>query len=216
MKNIRQNLLLLSLIPMTAALSACNKASDLNQDNLSQGMKSYLEKRGNLCLAKNTWPIDVTQKEMDAHGRNAIQMPVLEKAGLVKSSVATVTASEDGQTAQIKVMRYELTPEGKKYYLNQDVRSLRSDGEVQHHQGDFCAARLTLDRVVGWDAVNGVKDPDAVTVRYTYKIDAAPWASNPDILKVFPMIDQLLKGAGKLELQEGFKKTPQGWVAVDL
>jgi len=207
---------ILSLTALVTLLSACGKPTDLNKDNLSTGIQNYLEKRGDLCLAKNVWPIDVTQKEIDAGGRNAIQMPAMERIGLVKSSIATVVATEDERSAEIKVRRYELTDEGKKFYLHKEMRSLKSDGSVKIQQGDFCVARLSLDQVIGWETNKTAAGESTVLVNYTYKIDAAPWTSVPEIQRVFPMIDRMIKGAGKNQLQESLKLTPQGWVAVDL
>ena len=199
-----------------AALSACNSKTDLNKENLTTGMEAYLAKRGDLCLAKNVWPIDVTQREIDAGGRNAIQMPILEKMGLVSYSVATVRATADGVSADIKVRRYDLTDEGKKYYLHKEMRSIKSDGDVKFQQGDLCAAKLTLDKVVGWEVSKTSGNEKMVVVNYTYKADAAPWTKDVDVQHVFPMVDRIVKGAGTMQLQESFKLTPDGWVAVDL
>ena len=199
-----------------AMLAACSNKTDLNNENISAGMNTYLAKRGDLCLAKNVWPIDVTQKEVDTGGRNAIQMPILEKLGLAKSSVATVTATEEGVSADIKVRRYELTDEGKKYYLNKEMRSVKSDGDIKFQKGDFCAAKLSLDKVVGWEDSKTDNGSKMVAVSYTYKIDPAPWTSDADIQKVFPMVDKVVRGAGTMQLKESFKLTSEGWVAVDL
>jgi len=199
-----------------SSLTACGKVTDLNKDNLSAGIHTYLAKRGDLCLAKNVWPIDVTQKEIDAGGRNAIQMPALERLGLVKASVATVTASEDGRSAEILVRRYELSDEGKKLYLKKEMRSLKSDGEFKIQQVDFCVAKLSLDQVVGWEAQKSSAGNQTVLVNYTYKIDAAPWTQVAEIQRVFPMVARMIQGAGKVQLQETLKLTPQGWVALDL
>jgi hypothetical protein len=197
-------------------LAACSSKTDLTADNLGTGMQAYLQKRGDLCLAKNTWPIDVTQKEMDANARNALQMPVLEKLGLVQSSIATVTATEDGRSAEIKVKRYELTAEGKKYYLNKEIRSVKSDGDVKFQAGDLCAAKLSLEKIAGWEQVQTSDGTKMVSVSYTYKIDPAPWMQNSEAQQVFPMVARVINGAGSMQLQESFKLTEQGWVAVDL
>lgn len=51
-------------------------------ETLDAALHAYLAKRGDLCLAKNTWPIDLTQHEIDSGARNALQLPVLERLGL--------------------------------------------------------------------------------------------------------------------------------------
>lgn len=199
-----------------AALSACGSKTELNNQNISAGMNAYLAKRGDLCLAKNVWPIDLTQQDVDTGARNAIQMPILEKLGLVTSSVATVTATDEGRSAEIKVRRYQLSEEGKKYYLNKEMRSVKSDGDIKLQKGDFCAAKLSLDKVVGWEPVASADGSKVVAVSYTYKIDAAPWTKDADIQKVFPMVDRIVRGAGTMQLKESFKLGGDGWVAVDL
>ncbi|GGC86581.1 hypothetical protein [Undibacterium terreum] len=208
----------ISLLSVLTAstLAACSNKTDLNQDNISAGLTTYLAKRGDLCLAKNVWPIDVTQKDVDTGGRNAIQMPILEKLGLAQSSVATVTATEEGVSAEIKVRRYTLTENGKKYYLNKEMRSVRSDGDIKLQQGDLCAAKLSLDKVIGWEEAKTNDSSKMVAVSYTYKVDAAPWTADADIQKVFPMVDRVVRGAGSMVLKESFKLTGEGWVAVDL
>ena len=197
-------------------LAACNKKNDLNTENITSGMNAYLAKRGDLCLAKNTWPIDVTQREIDAAARNAVQMPVLEKVGLVSSSVASVDVKNEDATTTIKVNRYELTDAGKKYYLAKPIRSQGSDGSVKIQQGDFCPVRLSLDKVVGWEASKAGNSPQEIVVNYTYKVDAAPWTQDAEVQKVFPVVAGIVRGAGSVQLKEAFNLTQDGWVAQDL
>ena len=204
---------------VTAALSvlaACSGQTELNRENLQVGMQAYLAQRGDLCLAKNTWPIDVTQKEIDLGARNALQMPVLERLGLVKSSVAKVIATEEDRSAEILVHRYELSARGREFYLSKPMRSMKSDGSSKTANGDLCAAKLTLDRVVDWQAVSSSGSEKMVVVNYTYHVSAADWVKDAEIQKVFPMLARVINGAGSMQLQESFKLTPTAWVAVDL
>ena len=100
-----------------------------------------------------------------------------------------------------------LTDEGKKYFIAHDVA-----GQTGH--ADFCAARLTLDKVVSWEAQKeDGKDPSEVIVTYTYKVDAAPWTHDADVQKAFPMVDRVVRGAGTMQLKQSFKHTDSGWVA---
>jgi hypothetical protein len=52
--------------------------------------------------------------------------------------------------------------------------------------------------------------------RYTYQVKAAPWTGDEELQKVFPVVAQVIRGAGSAQLQETFRKTETGWVAVDL
>lgn len=202
------------------SITGCSTKSDANLENFTVGMNDYLAKKGDLCLAKYSWPIDVTPQENAADARNALQMPVLEKVGLLQSSMTEV-GQKDAETgmstgAMMTVKRYELNATGKKYYLTKEMRSPRSDGSIQVHHGDFCAAKLSLDKVVGWELSKSDKGAQEALVTYTYKIDAAPWTGDADIRKVFPMVARIVMGAGTMQLQESFHKTDQGWVAANL
>ncbi len=142
-----------------SALSACSRSGEPSAstasaeptaDHFVAGMKDYLAKRGDLCLAKNEWPIDLTQREIDAGARNALQMPVLERLGLASSTVAEVDVKDDNEVSHhMKVRRYALTETGKQFYLTREQP--RPDGGKET-RGDFCAAKLSLDKVVHWEA----------------------------------------------------------------
>lgn len=147
-------------------------------------------------------------------------MPVLEKVGLLRSTMTEV-AQKDAETGagtgvMLTVKRYELNAAGKKYYVTKEMRSPTSDGSIQVHQGDFCAAKLTLDKVVGWELSKSDKGAQEALVTYTYKIDAAPWTRDAEVQKVFPMVARIVTGAGIMQLQESFHKTDKGWVAANL
>jgi hypothetical protein len=113
-------------------------------------------------------------------------------------------------------MRYELTDEGKKYYLTKSMDRKTSDGRVQNFAGDFCAAKLSLDKVAGWEPPKKEDGKLHTVVTYTFNVDAAPWTANPDVQKVFPMVAYVVQGAKKVQLKEGFVLTPDGWQAVDI
>ena len=109
-------------------LCACNNPIDIKDHDLTLGMNQYLEQRGDLCLAKNSWPIDVTQREMQSSARNALQLPVMEKLGLVSSAITTADMRDEDGTHTMTVKRFSLTDTGKKYYLTKEMRSMRADG----------------------------------------------------------------------------------------
>ena len=193
--------------------SASTASTEPTADHVVAGMQDYLAKRGDLCLAKNEWPIDLTQREIDAGARNALQMPVLERLGLASSTVAEVDVKDDNEVSHhMKVRRYALTETGKQFYVMRE--QLRPDGGKET-RGDFCAARLSLDKVVHWELGGEGKERHAI-VSYTYQVKAAPWTGDAELQKVFPVVAQVIRGAGSAQLQETFKKTETGWVAVDL
>jgi hypothetical protein len=198
-------------LSIAGLLASCSRSSGTDADTFIAPLRSYLDRRGDLCLAKNTWPIDVTQHEIDVGARNALQMPVLERLGLVSSSVAEIDVDDEGTLHHMKVRRYALTESGRRHYV------MRPQAGTGLAQGDFCAAKLSLDKIVGWDLQQG-SDRNArhAVVTYTYRVDAAPWTRDAELQKVFPMVAGVVRGAGTAKLQETFTLTDTGWVAVDL
>ncbi len=196
----------LSALTAVACLAGCSRQSEPSADAFGPALQSYLNQRGDLCLGKTTWPIDLTQHEIDTGARNALQMPALERLGLVRSTVAHVVVDDEGAQHPMDVRRYALTEAGTKFYMEREGKKPGSKA------GDFCAAHLSLDKVVNWTAQGS-----SYLVSYTYQVKAAPWTADAEIQKVFPMVAGVIQGAGKRQLQEAFVQDAHGrWVAADL
>jgi hypothetical protein len=137
-----------------------------------------------------------------------VQLPVLEKLGLVSSTVEDVDAkARDGTPTRHDVRRFRLTDAGNKYFLPRGL----------HQKRDLCAARLSLDKVVSWElSAADAKGPRQAVVTYTYHVDAFPWTANPEVRRVFPAVDRVILGAETAQLTETLTLTADGWVANDL
>src|SRR5262249_26608445 len=130
----------------------------------------------------------------DTRSRDAVQMPVLEKLGLV-----TGTDEQDAR-------RYELTDRGRAFY-----RPRASDAEQ-----DFCAVHLSLAQIVRRsEAAAAGGASRVVIVSYTYKVSAPSWARDREFRRVFPMVDRILAGEGKAELEQRFRSDSGRWTAID-
>lgn len=204
----------LLLAGAAAGLAGCQDSQTASAHNFEQGMRTYLAERGRLCLAKHDWPVDVTPAEFSAHGRNAIQMPVLAHLGLARVADTVVTLTAEDRSETVTVKRYALTDQGKKFYVERVMHADPTGALVT--EGDLCAGTLALDRVVGWSAPRQVEGRTLATVSYTYRIEAAPWMSDELARGAFPVVARLIDGAGKNELKEDFTLTPRGWRSVDL
>ena len=209
MKSPRFCTLCISII----ALCACTP--EANRENLTQSMNDYLSQRGNLCLGKQNWPVDVTSADFAAGTRDAVQMPVLQKLGLVSVSDIPVKMKNGNKTSVINVKRYQLTADGKKYYLMRESPAAASGNGKHAPQGDLCVAQLTLDKIVAWDPPASVNNHKETVVSFTYNVKAADWLRDPDAKRVFPMVDRVVQGAHVAQLQEAFVLSKTGWVAKD-
>lgn len=192
--------------------AACAPAAEPVPAGLRAALEKFLQEKGNLCLGKFDWPIEVSERDASLGTRDAMQMPVLEKLGVVSSTL--VEKREEGADRTFTVMLYELTAKGKKFYLARDTASAGADGKAVVHHGDFCAGKLSLDRIISWSTPLGEAAVKQATVAYTYRVAAADWARKPEAQKVFPMVERIVKGEGRLQLDQLFQLTEAGWVAV--
>ncbi|MGF6964374.1 hypothetical protein OKW43_001379 [Paraburkholderia sp. WC7.3g] len=206
----------LSLMALTLFAGCHDKSQDANQANFTATINDYLAERGHLCLAKYDWPIYTTTEDRANGTRDAVQMPVLEKLGLVVGKDMLVERVDaDGKKITASARQYQLTPEGQKYYLHIPEVVATATSRVTH-PADFCAASLSLDKVVGWERPMQMDGKTVTSVIYTYKIDPAPWAKDQDAQRVFPMVKRVIEGAGTMQLREGVHLTDAGWVADEV
>jgi hypothetical protein len=199
------------LLLLTLAV-ACRAKVDPDRAAFERGMQAYLDRRGDLCVGRPRWPIDVLP---GAEGTaDAIQLPVLEQLGLVTSTVIQVR--DAGIATPFQARRYRLTSAGHRLYLDRETRLPASPDDARAPQrADLCLAKLTLDKVTHWQIQ---KDGAASTalVSYTYHAEAPAVARDPRLGRVFPAVARVLGGAGQAELVEGFTLTPAGWTANEL
>jgi len=186
------------------ALAGCALPGETTEGTLRPAMEKFLADRGDLCLGKYDWPIEVSERDFQAGTRDAVQMPVLEKAGIVASSMETG-----------KKTRYDLTETGRKFYIDRETTHVTADGVKTVHHGDFCAGKLSLDTIIRFDEPRTVGDHLETTVTYTYHMTAAPWARDPDVQRVFPMVARVVNGEGTMQLRQTLRSTGKGWVAVN-
>jgi hypothetical protein len=201
------NLKLLLTIALVAVVGATHAAAPVLSDkSLKPAVEKYLREKGDFCLGKFDWPIVVTEAERQTGTNDSLQMPVLQKLGLVMS------APKAGDPT---ALQYDLTTQGKKYYLVKQTVSFGPGDRSVTYRGDFCAAKLKLDKVVGWLPPQVINGRAQTTVNYTYKVaTAADWTRDPDIKKVFPMIPRILDSAGRMQMTQLFAWSSRGWVAV--
>ena len=199
-----------------ALLAACqNRQAQLpTRANFTAAVADYLAQRGNLCVAKYDWPISVTDAERQARSLDAQQMPALETLGLVTSRDVRVT--RPGASAALPAREYALSAEGQKYYLHVPVVVATPSQRVTH-PADLCVAKLTLDRLFGWEKPQAVGGRTVTSLLFSYRIvDPAPWMQTADARRAFPMVMRAIDNAGVLQLRLGVHLTPDGWVADEL
>jgi hypothetical protein len=192
---------------------AANPA-DPSRAVLTAALNKHLARQGDFCVGKFDWPIDVAPSDFNAGSRDAVQMPALEKIGLVTASIVSVEHKDGDAVEQVQVKRYDLTEVGKMFYLKKEMPTAGPGGTTRMRHGDFCAGKLSLDKVVGWDKPALVGTSRETTVTYTYRIAAAQWTRVPEIQKVFPMVTRVVQGERTMQLKQRFRLAGKTWEAV--
>ncbi|MEJ0002422.1 MAG: hypothetical protein WDN30_00330 [Pararobbsia sp.] len=188
---------------LIGALAGCGANKDANRTNLTAAVTRFLDAHGDMCVGKVDWPIDVTMADAQARSANSLQLPALQKAGLVSAREV------DG--APTRTMRYALTAEGQKYYVHKPMASVASEGAARMHAGDLCYGKLHVDKIIGWEPPRDENGLMRTAVTYTYSIDAAPWTKDADIQRVFPVVAMVVKSGGTLQLKQVVVLTDKGW-----
>lgn len=191
------------------------RANEPTRAALAAALEKYLARHGDLCLGKYDWPIDVNAHDVAIGARDALQMPVLEQLGLVSSTDGQVTMlRNDGTEVPVAAKRYELTKLGERFYLPRETKSVRDGQPVVHHR-DFCAGKVSVEKIVNWTPPTSNGGPVETTVSYTYKFAAAQWMHMPQARKVFPMVARIDEGqGGSLKLEQRLRLNGKEWVGV--
>lgn len=207
------------------SLTACGSKTDANEKNFGAALTQYLDKKGELCLRLNKWPVDLSEMDVRLQKNlptgTAGQMAALEAVGLVSgvdAEIDQIGMFDNKPTGhKFKVKRFTITDAGKKFYREKEVDSLGLDGPKKVMRGDVCYGKKALDKVVKWDGPMKLGDYQEASVKYTYKIDnLADWTKKPEFQVGFPYAKQIIDDAGKKETQHAVKLTSQGWEAKGL
>ena len=213
-----------NLIALAAIFgAACAQAeAPIHRADLAAALRDFLAQRGDMCLAKYDWPIDVSARDVAQRTRDALQLPVLQQEGLVQSRDGYVIYKTEGQDEEsVPTQRYELTALGRKFYKVRETVSHPNGAASVVHYGDLCAGRLELDAIT---SITPITEPPAVAggmrrasvrVSYLYRFKPAPWAEKEAVRGVFPMLDMLVRMQGKTPMTQSFHLDEQGkrWVA---
>jgi hypothetical protein len=208
-----------------------------SESELTRAVTRYLSDHGDLCVGKFTWPRVVTHQDQLARTNDAVQLPVLERLGLVESTEipappappasltpvpedASPNSSLDGSqpgspsATPEKVRSYSLTAKGRRYYLQKKRVTLGVHDQAVEHDQDLCVAHLKLDKVVKWSPPEQVRGHRETVVHYTYQVKSADWMTDPEARKVFPVADRIIRGAGNVLMTATLQAQNDTWVPV--
>lgn len=207
---------LLSLpLSLVQAAPKTPAAPTVDKKALAAALDKYLQSNGELCVGKFDWPIDVAPGDAEAGSRDAVQLPVLQQLGLAEAASGMVLRKDaDGVEHEVPVQRFSLTPAGRKFYVRRETTTLSPKGEKVLRQGDFCPAKVRLDKLVSWEAPLTLDGGIETTASFTYKIAAANWMREPAARRVFPMVDHIIQGEGQMQMKQRLRFAKGRWLTV--
>ena len=109
--------------------SGCGSKNDANEKNLSEATNAYLVKKGQLCLGiVSKWPVDLQDSDRAPGHRQSIGngRPGESWLGAFPRDGDRIHALVRYRPVKAKVLRYELTEEGKNFYREKEVRRFGS------------------------------------------------------------------------------------------
>ncbi|MDR3415242.1 MAG: hypothetical protein P4L83_03565 [Nevskia sp.] len=181
-----------------------------SQQALTLAVKQYLTDHGDLCVGKSTWPRDLTAEDRQSYSNDAVQLPVLERLGLVESKEIPAQAA----ASSAPVRRYSLTAKGRQYYLQKKRTTLDVHGQPVEQDADLCLASLSLDKVVKWSPPEQVHGHLETVVRYTYSIKSADWMTDPEAREAFPVVSRIIRGQNNLLMSVNVRLQDGRWMPV--
>jgi hypothetical protein len=191
-------------------LAACNDVKRPSPGNFTRAINLYLAKQADVCTASvRQFPVDVPRLEQKEQYGIGPKLAALEQAGLVHSSDTTAVVHGmldplQGSTSPQPVKRYDLTPEGKKYF--QELPNPLGQ------TGAFCYGQKTVDSIVKWTEPMTMGAFSQTEVTYTYRIvNLSGWAQRPDVQHVFSDVRDTVNAASKTNQIAGLQLTNQGW-----
>ena len=173
---------------------------------MAAAVQKFLDDKGGYCLGKPDWPRLVADVDRRKHKPDALQMPVLERLGVVSG------APVSGDSPSIE---YSLTAAGRKFYVDYPAAAAAGEGQAPPRPGDLCVAQLRVVKVTTWTPVEASGGTPTTTVSYTYAVaKTAPWTADAEFRRVFPLVAEILSSANQLEMMLPLKWTGRAWVAA--
>lgn len=192
------------LLLMSAGCS--DDPKEANEKNFGQAAQAWLDQEFPTCVVRGNFPL--VPPLMDVHNVGET-LQAMAQAGLVTETPAEVEGLFGEKEQSV---RYELTEEGKKYYLPDRVETLGGD-----KLGGLCFGKGKLESVENFTTPAQVMGVQASRVTFTYRVTDIPdWAQNGPVAdalsgdREFKKI--LASGQTPIRQTQGFIQTEKGWV----
>ncbi|MBU9210901.1 MULTISPECIES: hypothetical protein [Burkholderiaceae] len=153
-------------------VAACSSSKDANEENFSTAINTSFEKHGVLCFSYIPGADTVGDDDISDEAK---ELRALAKAGLLRSKAVTDYRHRPAHEFDVS-----------------------DKGRTVLQKGQFCFAKVALDKVVKWDDVKKVDGLDASStfVYYTYKLTDVPeWAMTKELQTSQPTMRSAFAGA---------------------
>ena len=213
-------LLLLVLALASLPRAATEPAPVPDRAAATAAVTRYLADHGDFCLGKMDWPVDISALDERAHGRDVMQMPVLESLGLVRSRPATALRVEGAGAGRGRARRRRwpcaattLTPLGERFMREREIVVPGPEGDRRVRRADLCAAHLSLRGRRWW---RRRADAESLRSRPTPTRSRRAVGSVAGFPRAFPMAARVIDGARRMQLKQAFAWKDGAWTPAGL
>jgi len=205
------------------SVTACGGKSGVNEQNFAVAISRHLDQKGALCLQFPEWPASYSDLLLSLSEQTpdgvAARMAALQGVGLVTFfDTETDAIGFRGQPTGAKrtISHFSLTDKSKPFQRAREEKGAQAGGPDKVQLIDLCWGKKVFDKIQKWEGPLIFGDYQEANVHYFYHVEGvASWATNPNILKAFPIIRNTLDGVGKRTSEISVALTSSGWEVPD-
>lgn len=202
------------LIASALVLISCNDPKKANETNFKAAAQEYINTKYPFCylLTGNALPFEISTGEASTSAIGYFHE--LANAKLItETEVSRKQLKFGSNDIETIKYRYELTPEGQKFY-----KAGKNTGPIVGSNRGFCFGRATVDKIENFTVPSDAMGNKMAKVVFTYSVSGIPdWAKNPELVKYSSQLQRDLASNEKPVKNSGtYLLTDKGWVHQEL
>lgn len=194
------------LIAMTITLAfvliGCSDPQKASEENFEVSIQRFLDASFPLCVFRQNFPIEI---KIYSDGK----VPIYD--GMTKLGLLTKTeetrAAVNRYAKPSKVAVYDLTSEGKKYYVSAGNNKANQDA------GCICLGKAKVEEIIDFTQPSDMFGATISRVNYTYSVfDLPDWAKNDEIRSLNYQLKKVVEANGSpIKEHADMVLTNKGW-----
>jgi hypothetical protein len=191
-------------VVVTSLMVGCSDPKDATESNFKAATQTFLDKKYPFCYFKMNMPA------VEKYGTDLKELRALAEAGLlVESETDLEIPSFGGEKKYRQVPQFNLTDEGKKYYIEDAGKTM-----MGNPYGGFCFGKATVEEIVNFTDPADMFGHTISRVNYSYKVTDIPeWASSETVTAFSKDLKESVASEDTpINQVDAFIRTNNGWV----